>query len=1019
MPYWNWTARLLAGFIVIGCLGLISTPLPADDNTQAFLDGLRQRELHDIALDLLKTLRDDPKTDKDFRETLDYQFGVTLIGGARELPLEEREKQLDKAREFLEKFLAYHPQHSLAVSASRNLADLKIERGKALVKEAYQPGKTPAEKQRWLERARAMFQEAQKSLVEIDARLVKKKQRFNKIDRKDARLLAQRNQLVAEMILARFALANTYYDLAQTYKPGGKENKTLLREARAKFSLYFWKYNRWVSGYSFRLEQARCYKELGEYDRASEILGALAAPDSDNEEGFRQIRSAATKMALEIYLLPEVKKYKEAWEIFDKWEKSLRRPRRANDVAPEIRYLGGEAALEIARGLGKNDPQQARLRGIYRKRAKELLSLSSRYPGVYQLKARLKLTDPLLATGQVQIETPKSYEEARDRANLAWSQSWQPGLKPKQVERMRAEALVCSRFALAHPSVDAKIDELNTLRFYLAYLKWIIGEYYDAAVLGEFLARRYTDRPEGLRGAKVAWAAYTGLLQDLPSGADRRFEVGRIEDIARFAAEHWPKDTLADDARLTLIRIAVADNDPKKAMELLSHISADSPRRGDAELYVGQALWRAYRKAARLPKQKQPTTAKMTEMLSKARRILTDGVERLRKGVDAGRKVSYPLALGTLSLAQIYLEEGKGKRAIVWLDAPIIGAHTLAKAGSKVVDRRDFRVETFKTALRAYVATEQLQKAEQAMNALEKAAPANNLTNTYIILGRQLEKSLKRLQAKGNRAEADKVARGFELFLTRIANRPANQITFKALNWVAETFVELGNRLAPKEGKLPPVAKNYFRKAALVYGRIVDICHADNEFAPQKGTVEVIQIQLARCLRRLGKYKDAMDLLVEILAVRNNLINAQIEAAYTYQDWGREKPGYYLFAIRGGRKAKQKDGEIIRLVWGWAGIAQKVQFDDSHQDIFNEARYNLAQCRLKYALSLAGQKKVKQLRRAEQAIIQIQRLRPEMGGKKWYNQYDALLRKIQGLLGMKKDQRGLRASENRMSATSK
>ncbi len=1019
MLRWHGMTRFLAGFIAIGCLGLISTPLPAGDNTQAFLDGLRQRELHDIALDLLKSLRDSPKTDKDFRETLDYQFGVTLIGGARQLPLEEREKQLDEAREYLGKFLADHPQHPLADSAIRNLADLKIERGEALVEESRRPGKTPAEKRRWLERARAMFREAQQSLIEIDARLAKKKQRFDKIDRNDARLVKQRDQLMAEMMLTRFALAKTYYDLSQTYEPGGRENKTLLREARAKFSHYFWKYNRWLGGYSFRLEQARCCRELGEYDRASEILGALVAPAPDDDEGFRQIRAAATKMAIEIDLLPEVKKYKEAWEIFEEWEKSLRWPRRANDAAPEIRYLGGEAALKLARGLGENDPQQARLRGMYRKRAKELLSLSARYPGEYQLKARLKLTDPLLAAEQVQIETPKNYAEARDRANLAWSQSWQPGLKPKQVERMRAEALVCLRFALAHPSGEAKIDELNTIRYRLAYLDWIIGEYYDAAVLGEFLAKRYTDRPEGLQGAKIVLAAYTALLQDLPPGADRRFGTGRIADIARFAAEHWPKDTLADDARLTLIRIAVADNAPQKALDFLQRISVDSPRRGNAELLAGQALWRAYLKAARLPKQQQPTTAKMAEMISNARQMLTDGVERLRKGVDAGRKVSYPLVAGTFSLAQICLEENQGKKAVGWLDDPKIGAHTLAKTDSKVVDRGNFRVNTFKAVLRAYVATEQLQKAELAMDALEKAAPAENLTQVYITLGRLLEKSLNRLQAEGNRAEAKKVARGFELFLTRIANRPANQITFNALYWVAETFVGLGNSLAPDEGKLPPEAKKYYQKAALAYGRIVDICREDKEFAPREGMVEGIQIRLARCLRRLGKYNDAMNLLVEILAVRINLIDAQREAAYTYQDWGREKPGYYLLAIRGGRKAKQKDGEIVYLVWGWGGIAGKVQFSKPHQDIFNEARYNLAICRLKYALSLSGGKKTKQLRRAEQDILLIQRLRPEMGGKKWYNQYDTLLKKIQGLLGIEKDQRGLEASEKRMSAALK
>ena len=435
----NVLARFLTGILVVGCLCLSSAPAIARDNTEAFLDGLRQRELYDIALDLLKTLRDDPKTPKAVRDTLDYQFGVTLAGGARSLPLDKREAQLDQARDHLEKFLADHPQHPLADSASRNLADLKIARGEAMLAESRQPGKTPAERQRWKERARAMFEEAQKSLLEIEARLVKKKLIFNKIKEKNPEQLEQLERLVNEMMRERFALAKTYYDLAQTYEPGGREYTTLLREARDKFADYYWKYQRWLFGLSYRLEQARCCQKLGEYDKAGEILDALSSPDRDESAAFRQIRSAATQMALETYLLPQVKKYKEAWELFQEWENYPRRPGSAHEMEAEIDYLGGETALELARAMSDNDPQQVKLRGMYQRRARELLSFSARQPGEYQLKARLKLSDPLLEKGEIKIDPPKNFKDAVDRANLAWGQLAQRDLNPKQAERMRAE----------------------------------------------------------------------------------------------------------------------------------------------------------------------------------------------------------------------------------------------------------------------------------------------------------------------------------------------------------------------------------------------------------------------------------------------------------------------------------------------------------------------------------------------------------------------------------------------------
>ena len=156
-------------------------------------------------------------------------------------------------------------------------------------------------------------------------------------------------------------------------------------------------------------------------------------------------------------------------------------------------------------------------------------------------------------------------------------------------------------------------------------------------------------------------------------------------------------------------------------------------------------------------------------------------------------------------------------------------------------------------------------------------------------------------------------------------------------------------------------------------------------------------------------------MLVEVLTARETLIDAQREAAYTYQAWGEQDPDYFLLAIRGGHEVERKPGGTANLIWGWAGIARKVQFVDAYEDLFDEARYNMALCRLGFALSRPGDEKTQLLRLAEQDILLIQRLRPEMGGKKWYPQYDALLRKIQGLLGMSEDQQGLKAAEERLS----
>ena len=598
----------------------------------------------------------------------------------------------------------------------------------------------------------------------------------------------------------------------------------------------------------------------------------------------------------------------------------------------------------------------------------------------------------------------------------------EPDLKPDELLRIQEESLLNFRFALSHPPPDIRIGELKTIRYCLAYLYWITNDHYGAAVLGEFIARTYPDSPEGQQGAKIALASYAKLSSEAATRDDQKFHNRHMENIARHATERWPGSRGADEAWMVLVRSAVADRQLKKAVEYLDEVPADSPRRGEAELAAGQALWAAYLDALRLSDEERPAKADMNRMLVEAKKALEDGIRRLRKPVDDGGKVDYNLAAAVLSLAQIYLDVGQAGQAVRWIDDPKIGPHTLLN--DPVTDRGNFRVETIKATLRAYVAVRNLEAAEKAMDALEKASGNANLTRIYISLGRQLEDSLKRIRAEGKKDEAAEVARGFELFLSRLSSRPAAETTFNSLSWVAETFMSLGGSLeSGRDGALSPEAEGFYRKAADAYRRILELCRADDKFSPQPGAEIGVQVRLARCLRYLGRFDEALDTLVEILKVRNTLVDAQREAATTYEAWGAVKAGYYLLAIKGGHKVEQKDGTVTYLVWGWADLARRVQANADYESLFHEARYHLALCRYKLAPSKNGQERSDLLKHAETDITLVFQLDPEMGGRAWYDQYDALLRKIQKLRGEKKDQEmGLKgaaaaAAENKRSSS--
>ncbi len=1017
MRSWHDVARLLFGCITAGVLGLHIPTLEGGEPSQAFVDGLRAQRLYDTALDYLEAMRTSPLADKAFQETIDYEIGATFLEGSRLLPLAKREPELEKARSYFQKFLFDHPQHSLALSANRDMANLLIERGHIKEEQAGKAAKGSENQKRLVDESRALFQEAQKALAVADVQLNKRQKSYRGVDPNDTETIKIRDRLRSEIILTRFALTKMSYEIAQTYAPGSKENKEHLAAAVEKFGEYYRKYEPRLGAYAFRIEEARCYRELGEYPRAFVILDELATPRSYDEAGLRGVRTAAVELLLQIDLSPQLKHYKEAWASYQNWETNIERSDEASERSAAVKYLGGEAALELARGIAENNAAEAKTRADYLKRAKALLSYAARHPGDYQLKARLKLADSLLSAGGAPVETPKDYGDACRRAKLAWDQLNEAGLTREQSVQLRAEAIACFRFALAHPPAGVKRDDLVVLRYCLAYLDWWEEEYYDAAVLGEFIARRCSDHTQAPQGAEIALKSYARLVAEAGPREDHALESTRMAEIARYITERWPKTPLADEAWMMLVRAAMNAGDASKAVEYLGRIPADSPKRGDAEIMAGQLLADAYFEAVRLPEEKRPTKAKLSNLISESRKALEAGVARLRKPIDAGGAVPYPLAVGSLALARIYLELGESAKAVAMLDDAKLGAHTLAASGAKAYDQGSFRLDAFMAALRAYVAAQQFDKAAAAMNELEQAGGTANLARIYIGLGAQLEGSLKRLREEDKKDEAAKVARGFEFFLTRITARPAAESTFQALYWVANAFENLGAGAESGEGKLSPEAAGYYQKAVLAYEKIIQAAAADEKFAPA-GSVTTIQIRQARCLRRLGKFKAAMESLISILKTNENRLDAQSEAAYTYQAWGEETPSYYLSAIRGDHVIERKNGSKDYLVWGWSGISRRTQDKEAFKDTFDEARYNVALCRMKYALTKKDQEKLDLLHQAEDDILNLLRLRPEMGGKKWYEQYDALLKKIQGSLGVQESKQGLKAAEEKMSAAS-
>ncbi len=990
--------RLSAALMVAVVLQVTAGPSWAGEEPERFLKELRLINYHDVVLDYLEQARTNPLVSTEFKATIDYERGITLLLTSRMVPSSQREERLDGAQQSFEKFLAAHPGHPLVSDANTQLANSLIERGKFKIEIASADDKPDAEKQRLRGEARALYEAAQKAYAKLEAHFRAEIQKYPKgvmDEKKEAAQIELRQQARGGLVDSLLGQAQIVEEMSKTHEPGSTENKRLMADAAKAYGGVYDKYGGYGGGLYARLYQGRCFKELGQFNDVFGACEDLMQLDGD-DPFIRRIKNRAMLLFLETGLIPDAKKLAESIAQYAAWEKWARPNEEESEDGLAVKYFGAKLMLQYARSLTERKDVTTRTENL--RKAKMLFVVVSNTDGEYQRLARAELRSSEFTGVAASEETPPpaDFVEATQQAKEALGRAIDPELPPEDAAKLRAEAIDKLHAAMRMRTPETTADEMNYLRYYLAYLYWVNGDLYEAAVAGEFLARKYPGSSGARDGAKIAMAAYAILLSEVPKGEDRKFESQRMDSIADHITQVWAGEPEADEAWIMRTRMAVLDQDIDKALEYLQQISEKSPRRGEAALMVGQTLWSNHVNKSRLPEGERPSDAELQKIAAQAHTALQEGVDRMRTVVEQGGDVTYSTVIGVLSLAQAAIRAGEPEKAVLLLEDPKIGALTLVNANHPVIPAGNVPQEIYKAALRAYVASRQVDQAKTVMEKLEQSVGEGGeakLTTIYLGLGKQLKESLAQYRAEGKDQEATELAEAFVDFLMRIAGREQGN-TFRSLGWVAETLYTLGSELDPPGKELPEAAKQCFTESANAYRRILEQCKADETFAPKPGVDLMIKVRLARCLRSLGEFNEAMDLLVEVIEAKPTAISAQIEAAYTYQEWGEVKSTYYAYAIAGGRPNKETK---IPRVWGWVKIGNRVVRNPSYIKTFHEARYNIALCRFESALGESSEKKGQLLTQAEKDILDVFRLYPEMGGSDWFPKYDKLLKTIQKL----------------------
>ncbi len=1041
MKAWTRPLNLLLALLVPSLVLWASSSASAVEPAREFLAALRQRKYFDEALEYLDRIEKNPAAPIELKETLLYEKGVTLVEASREQRDPGlREQALNDAQKLLSQFVGQRPDHEKANAARSQLGNLIVERARVKVEEAKKvDDKTAlqAEAVKLYEEAFQVFKSLQESVKTQLERIPKV---LDRRDKQQAKMAEQRLQLRADYLQTLLLAAAIREEVADAVPSDDPRRDKFLTEAADQYADIYTKYRSLLAGLYARMYQGRCNQKMGKFRDALGYFSELL-DQPDEPEAFRNLKTRTMKLAMECWLDTSQKKYVEAIKRGEAW---VKKARPTEDREPDwlyLRYMLAKAykmqAEEAGDGAGSADAKRSR------SEARQLAQFVAKFTSDYQKDAQqlvAELGGPD-RTGEKLV--PKTFAEAKNAGKEALDSiqpatlvvnrvpariaaEKDPAAKAALQEQLDAaketlataqdDAMDYFRTALTLADSETPSDEIAVVRYFLCYLYYTKQQYYDAGVLGEFIAQRYPSTAGARPCAQIALASYLSLYDENQT-EDKDFEVRRIVSIAEYTVNKWPDQPEAADALNALIRFSIDAGELDRAEMFLAKMPKSSPKLGEAQLKVGQAIWRECLEKARTiqaaEEGEDPGAADIAALKDALKSLQAKARDVLSTGFDATKgsgSVNGTLLLAGLSLAQAYVEAQTAEdaaEAIAVLEHEQAGPLTLVRAGHPGAQNEGYIQETLKTALRAYIlalgstgdADAVIAKSKQVMSEL-KAATGDTpegkarLVNVYVGLASDLDARL----ADASDEAKDSLSKGFEAFLQQLSSSATE---LNVVNWVAETYERLGEGFDTKD-QLTSTANRYYEEAAKAFGKIVDLPGVTPQLKTQ------VQIRQAQIKVRQRQFDKALEVYEALLTESPVMLNVQVDAAKAYQLWAGMPNSEKLYerALLGARPDPATKKNVI---WGWRKIGDTTSRYPKFKEVFHEARYNQAICRLEFASSKQGAEQAKWLKLAETEIMLLYRLYPDLGGEAWKAKYDAVLKRIQTAkgdqpLGLKKFQ---------------
>jgi tetratricopeptide (TPR) repeat protein len=923
---WGLIPALLAAVLVMSSLeprlvasqeaGAEPQPRHADDprTVLRFVERLRGKGYHDLALEYLSSLREAPGLPADLATVIDYERGRTLIDeAAQSADTVRRRERLDEAKTTLEAFAKAHSDNPLARDALVQIARILVERGHLAVYLAEET-ENAAEKDARIAEARAAFDQAREAYSTAIKRLDTEYKTFAGFIPENDPRREQRDKVYIDLLDAQLQKAEVDFEQALTFPAGAPERAERLNTALSQFDDLHLNYRETLAGLTARMWQAKCYEEQGKIDEA---IGLYKELMTHADPRLRALQRHVSYFY--IVALGKRKQYALAGDEANRWLELYNRPQERN--TPERIGVLFELAKDIEAQLPGAESVD-RATGI--KKIIDTLREVVRYASPYKAEA-LTLLRKYKPSAAVRAE-----EIARLSLDELMSQT-ETALAEQDWDR----AITLGKAAIRKAESARSIDKINLARYQLAFAHYAAKHYYEAFVIADHLAHRYPQGGLSPRATEIGMQSLAEAYNTYRE-VDRASDLDRLADLARYTITTWPDRESANVARVNLGQLELGRGRYAEAIEALASVPNKSARWAEAQTSLGGAHW-FYSRAL----ERQGHNAAAEKEATAARTILQAALESRRA---AGTAPTDPRLVGNAcDLALVLTETGQPADALKLLE-PIVQAQTVRSGATYS--------RLMESLLLAHVAANQVDQAIATMGSLEKAGEASaQQTQNYLKLGRLIQSKIDDLKQKGDQAGLSRMNKSFETFLTTLANTKTGQ-TFESLLWAGESLLSIDR---PKE-------------AEAVLRRLLDESIKSPEFlarADSEARLLRVRLRLASSLTAQGasdasRFGEAASLLEEIRSKTPNALELLVEegmllearAAAGKGDWSaafkhwqglalrlsraRPKPTAYYdawyhaaFALKQdgqGAKARQALAGVMRLSPGVGGPEMKARY---------------------------------------------------------------------------------------------